>query len=354
MSRFAGTQDEHRSRWPRALRTRGSLAALAAVTALAAAGCGSDGDTPESSGAAGASDTSDSKKIGLAMPNTSDPFWVSVIEGAKAEAAEQGVTLKIQAANNDTGTQVSQVESLISNKVDGLILVPNDATGSSAAVLKANAAKIPVFLSDSTTESGEYKSFISANNVEGGRLIGEYLGKEVLNGKGQVGILAFDQFSSTADRVKGFEAALEAFPGIEVVRKLESDVTRDKARKDTENLITGFPEIDAIFASVGSDTAIGSVQALQAANKEAVQVVSFDSIPDSRKLIVSGSNLAAEVAQFPYLLGRLSVKTAVDNLSGKPTPERVDVPLVVTNKDNLVDVDGTIRIKGHESDDGPA
>lgn len=349
MSRFAGETSKRRAKG----RSPGILFALVAAVAVALVGTGCGSSSDSDSGSA-TSDGSGAETIGLSMPNTTDPFWISMIKGAEDEAAKSGVDLQVEAANNDTGTQTNQVESLITNKVDGLILVPNDATGSSSAVLKANAADVPVFEADSTTESGEYESFISSNNSKGGEMIGEFLAKEVLHGKGQVGILAFDQFSSTADRVKGFEAAIAKYPGIEIVRKLESDVTRDKARRDTENLIAGFPDLNGIFASVGSDTAIGAVQALQAAQREDVKVVSFDSIPESRQLVLDGTPLAGEVAQFPYLLGVLSVQTAVNSLAGKPTPERVEVPIVVTSEENLVDVGGTIRIKGHEKDDGPS
>jgi ABC-type sugar transport system substrate-binding protein len=123
----------------------GRLAGLMAAGALILSACGGSAATtapasaaPAASAAAGGGGT-----IGVAFPN-SDTFLSRVQDGMKAEAAAKGVTVDIKDAKDDTAAQLSQVENMISQKVDAIVVVPVDTSAAQPMADAAKKAGIPL------------------------------------------------------------------------------------------------------------------------------------------------------------------------------------------------------------------
>lgn len=320
---------------------------LATVFSLAA------GITACSSGNGSDSDSAGDKKVVYSVYDQLDPFWIATAQGVTTGSEGSGLTPQVLSANDDPGTQVSQVETSITNGVAGIIIAPVDPAAAAPAVLKANAAGTPVVTVDSAIEGGTTTTLVAADNYGGGKMLGEYVAKTVLPKGGKVAVLTLDQYPSVAARVKGFVDGIATNPAITIAKTLNSSSAQDKARSDTENLLAGFPDVNLIFSAVGSATALSSVAAIQAQGAN-VKVVSFDSVPASRaKMLEPQSPLVAEVAQFPYLMGTMAASTMADILAKKSVQKQVDVPVTLVTPNDLVTVDGAIRIKGHEQDDGP-
>ena len=89
--------------------------------------------------------------------------------------------------------------------------------------------------------------------------------------------------------------------------------------------------------------------AVEAAGKQPgeIVIVNYDAIPESRELIFNENPfLIADVAQFPYDIGYESMKAAIAYLRGVEIPEIVQIDVGLVTKDNLVDVDGQLKVKG--------
>jgi ribose transport system substrate-binding protein len=335
-------------------RFRGWAAVLAAVLTLGLvlSACGGDDDDDGGNGETQAAATDcEGQTVGLSLLNLVEPFLQDLAEGAEAKAEEYGWTMDVQSADGDLAGQVTQVENFITNDYGAIILNPVDSDGIIPAVLRANEAGIPVFTTDIRANGGEVISHVASDNEEGGRMLGELTATEILNEQGQVGILSFDQISSVADRVVGFEKALANYPNIEVVQKLETDFTRDAGRTNAENMIAGNPELDVIFGSVGGDAGIGARQAIEQAGED-IRVVTFDSIPEARELMVNKDPiLVADLAQFPYLMGQEVVEAVNNYCNGEQLPEFQAVDIALVTPADIVEQGGTLKIKGHEADE---
>ena len=122
--------------------------------------------------------TDENMKIGVSLSTLNNPFFVSIREGIEEGAGDDAETV-ISDAQNDSSTQSNQVEDLITQGVDLIIINPVDSTAIASSVEKANEANIPVICVDRGTDSGEIVSFIASNNVEGGKLAGEYILEKV-------------------------------------------------------------------------------------------------------------------------------------------------------------------------------
>ena len=106
-------------------------------------------------------------KFGLSLSTLNNPFFVSVKDGAQAEADILKVSLTVTDAQNRLDKQISDIEDLIQKKVDVLLINPTDSAGTATVVKRANKAGIPVFAIDRAIDVSVYVSSYSAHNNSG-------------------------------------------------------------------------------------------------------------------------------------------------------------------------------------------
>ncbi|MDI6868685.1 MAG: ribose ABC transporter substrate-binding protein RbsB [Coprothermobacterota bacterium] len=280
------------------------------------------------------SPTPTAKKItlGLVLSTLNNPFFVTLRDGAQAEANKLGVSLIVMDSQNDSAKEASNIEDLISRKVDAILVNPTDADAVVPSIKKANDAKIPVFTIDRGANGGVIVSHIASDNVAGGKMAGEYLAK-ALNGKGKVVELEGIAGTSAArDRGQGFNEVMKNYPDIQIVARQTADFDRAKGLSVFENILTAQPEINGVFAH-NDEMVLGAIQAAEAAGRTGIIFVGFDAIDDAIKAVKDGK-LAATVQQQPALMGQLGVQTAVDYLNGKTVEKYIPVPLKLITKEN--------------------
>ncbi len=271
---------------------------------------------------------------------TTHPFWKTVEAGARKAAEETGVKINWRGPilENDRAQQIAVVQQFVGSKVSGIVLAPLDSTALVGPVRSAIDAKIPVVIMDSALngEAGkEFSSFVATDNRRGGELGGEELAR-LLNGKGKVVLLRYIEGSaSTNEREEGFLSVMKKHPGIEVtVSNRFAGPSISTAQDAAMNLIDKIREADCIFCPNDPSTQ-GMLLALRQnglAGKK--KFVGFDS---SAPLVAAlkRDQIDAIVAQNPYKMGYLSVKTAVAVIRGEKFEARVDTGCELVTKANL-------------------
>jgi ABC-type sugar transport system substrate-binding protein len=265
-------------------------------------------------------------------PGAGNPFWAAVEKGAKDKGAELGVDVIVVAppAETDVQAQVSQVEDLIAQKVDGIALAPTDPGALAPVVDAAKAAGIPVVFVD-TLGSNPGVTFIGTNNEVGAALAAKYMCDNIPSGS-EVAILQGVMAHSTAQfRANGAKAGLEAC-GLKIVAEQTAEWDRAKGISVTENILTGNPNIKGIFGS-NDNMALGAVEALKAAARKDVVVVGYDANPDAAAAVIAG-DMAATIAQAPANMGGFSIQALVDLKAGKTIDAVIDTGTVLVTKDN--------------------
>ncbi len=284
-----------------------ALAAGLSLTGLAACNRG----TPSS----GATGSGAGKTITLAVSTLNNPFFVTLKDGADAEAKAEGVTLNVVDAQNDAATQANQLANAQAQGVKAVIVNPVDSDAAGAPVKALNTAKIPVIAVDRNVNNAEVASFIASDNVAGGKQAAEELGK-LLGGKGDILVLQGTAGTSAArDRGQGFTEGIKAFPGIKVVGEQTANFDRTQGLDVTTNLLQAHPSVVGIFAQ-NDEMALGAIKALGEKAGKAVKVIGFDGTADGVTAIKAGT-LNATVAQLPSELGKLAVQQAVKAIDGK-------------------------------------
>ena len=159
------------------------------------------------------------------------------------------VELKFAAAYDSDERQVQQIDSLIREGIDLLIVAPNQVQTISPAIDRAYDKGIPVIVFERKTSSQKYTAFISADNYEMGRVMGEYIVSR-LHGHGTVlEIKGLEGSSPAIERHNGFMDAIKDEPGIKVVASLLGDWTEESAFEATKKWLADHPNVhvDYVF-----------------------------------------------------------------------------------------------------------
>ena len=280
------------------------------------------------------------KELRLAVipMGTTHEFWKAIHAGAQTAADELRVRIvwKGPLKEDDRNEQVQIVETMIAAGVDAIVLTPMDDRALVPPVAEAKRAGIPTIIFNSALTGDDYVAYISTDNRKGGRLAGEYIGS-LLKGRGNLILIrVIESVEGGRQREDGFLEAVKAgFPGITILSDNQyAGITTETAYQTTENLLSRFPDVDAIFTP-NESTTFGCLRALEDRGLAGKIIhVGFDS---SKKLIeaLEKRELRGLVLQDPFRMGYDSVKTAVAHLKGEPYEKYVDTGVVLATPDNM-------------------
>ena len=152
--------------------------------------------------------------IGCVINTLRHPYYVQIVDGYKAAAAELGVNIIIKDPDGDSNKQVSMIEELIYvNKVDALCVTPCSPGSLSTITAEAAALGIPT-VAESGHIAGEV-CFVGSDNYVGGRLAGVYAGQwlaqNVVGRAPVVAILESKQYPIPNLRIPGFLEGLREY-----------------------------------------------------------------------------------------------------------------------------------------------
>ena len=202
-------------------------------------------------------------RIGFVVTTLSNPYFVTMVNAAKAEAAATpGVQLLVQAPDQavQVGQQIDDIDNLIAQHVNAICIVPADSKGVLPAIAKANQAGIPVLILDNKIDKAQAASqgvqtvtYIGSDNFIGGKMAGEYMIKKLPSG-GDVAILeGVSGVDAANQRKAGFLAALTSAPA----RIKRSAISRSSWR--TAHAIAVVPSGSGAFTSVFCWSSVNAV-----------------------------------------------------------------------------------------------
>ncbi len=263
--------------------------------------------------------------VGLAVSTQSNPFFVTLKEGAEKAAKENNMKLVTVDAQDDPAKQISGIEDLIQQQVDVLLVNPTDSAAIASAIKSANRANIPVITVDRSAEGGEVVSHVASDNVAGGKMAAEYLLEKIGKQGNVVELEGIPGASAARERGKGFHEIMDKESGVKVVAKQPADFDRAKGMSVMENILQGNKDIKGVFAH-NDEMALGALKAIQSAGLKDVVVVGFDATDDAVAAVKQGS-MSATVAQKPDLIGKQAIEVAKKVAAGEKVEKNVPVTL---------------------------
>ncbi|WP_052476239.1 substrate-binding domain-containing protein [Cohnella kolymensis] len=299
------------------------------------AGSTNNGDAASPVAAAATkSGSSEKYKIGVAAQGLSHEFIKALIESMQSKADELAVELVVMDSQDKIETQLSQVDTLVAQKVDALILNSVDFVGSGPAVDKAKEAGIPVVEVITFTKNENYDVFVGTDPKQSGIMMGEFLAK-ALNGKGNVALLQ-GQIGHSAEITRGAglkESLFDKYSDVKLVTEQTANWNRDEALRITEDWLQRFPELNAIAAQ-NDEMAMGALQAVEAAGRKDVIVAGIDGIPDALNAVKDG-RLGSTILDNVTAEGKRAVEVAVGLIKGEKFDKKELVDYVPIDKSNV-------------------
>ncbi|MET1154013.1 substrate-binding domain-containing protein [Arthrobacter sp.] len=260
------------------------------------------------------------KSATLVISTLNNPFFVSVGEGAKDQAAKLGVNLDVQNANNNDTSSLNQATTALVKKPGVLLLDPTSSEAGGSITVKANQANVPVVAFDRVPDQGKLAAFIGYDAVQAGKNGAKAL-CEAVGGTGKVAELQGLLGTSVArDRSEGFKAGMQECPGVQVVAVQSADFDRGKALDVTTNILQANPGLTGIYGA-NDEMALGAVAAVKSRGLlSTVKIVGNDGIGDALAA-VKGGEMYATNAESPFALGQEVAKIGHAVASGEKVEE---------------------------------
>lgn len=265
-------------------------------------------------------------------------FWEMMRMGAELAAKELGVQLTYVGPKDENSAeeQYAVVETVLEADPDVLIVSPIDKEVLKKPIEKAKQQGIILVGVDSTTEQIEHN--VATDNVEAAITLMQHLGN-LIGGRGTVAVLNFQADATTArDREKGCIEAARAFKDIKLLPTTYVDGEVFAAYEAAKKLLSNNPSINGIFCTnqymtEGAYLAVSELELM-----EKVKVVGFD----SSRLVIEGiekDGIEGVMVQKPFNMGYMSVRTAVELLRGKKTPEKIDIDYKFVTKQDIYETE---------------
>ena len=321
-----------RKNWKKVVSAVLSVALIFSLSA-----CGSSGDSKDS-------DKKSSKKDGyvVALCNSSlaNTWRVQMQEEWEQEAKklkEEGTVSDyiITNADGDITQQISDMEDLITKKVDLICISAASPTALAPVVEEAMDEGITVCVFDNDVDTDNCSMKLTLNNVEFAEACAEYV-CETLGGKGKVIVLQGTSGTAVGDdRETGLQNVLKKYPDIEVIAEEWCDFDYAKAKSSMESLLSANSDIDGVI-SLGGAMTLAAIDAYEAAGRPLVPM-SGEGQNGFLKVwankMSEGFETVAPVS--PTCTGSESLRQGIKILNGEKVEfeQYIDMPIVT--KDNL-------------------
>ena len=256
------------------------------------------------------------EKIALITMDSIDQHWITLNEGAQAEAKELGVTVDFMSPNTkDDAQQIECVNNAVAGGYDAIMVAANGPDAISSALQEAADAGVKIVYVDSPANV-EAEATFSTDNKAAGKTAGEEMIKALEEKgvtSGKIGIINVNAATdSTVNREEGFREAFEGTE-FEIMETQYGEGDAAKSQSIAENYIT--QGVVGIFGcNEGSTTGAGN--AIKASGNADIIGAGFDKSDAILNLIEDGY-LYCTMAQNPDVMGSEGVKAAVQAIGGE-------------------------------------
>ncbi len=286
--------------------------------------------------------------VGFSQSNLGEPWRVAMNEEVVQRARDfPQLQIVFADAQQDNAKQVADVENFLRQRIDLLMISPNEAKPLTPVVRRVYEQKIPVIVIDRAIEGDTYTCFIGADNREIGREAGEHAAA-LLRGAGRiVEIKGLPGSPPARDRSAGFREAIAKYPDIRIIHDPVANWLREEAMAQMEMALAAHPRIDLVYAH-NDPMAIGAYLAARAKGRDReIKFIGIDALPglDGGRQAVADGKLDAT---FVYPTGgRQAVELAAKILAGEQVPRTVTLPTEkITSENALTPAAAATRGKG--------
>ncbi|MDD2375421.1 MAG: sugar ABC transporter substrate-binding protein [Eubacteriales bacterium] len=256
------------------------------------------GDTDETTAPAADEDFS----VGITIQSLENSYWAGVFGEVEALIKEKGWDYSIQSCNDNSATQIQQIENFVTNQVDLIMVHPSDPNAIEDYLKAARDAGIKVMVWDDIMENTDLNWVL--DNTELGYTIGK-AAAEFINehysedNMAQVAVMNYPQTPILLERETGILNALEEIAAgkYEVVAQ-QPAIDAQSALSNMETILQANPDTKVV-CSIGAGGDIGANEAFMTKYggeiPDDVGIFSADATQQQLEAIVNGEASRASV-----------------------------------------------------------
>lgn len=241
-----------------------SILLCVTMVAAMAVGCGSKGGGSDSKSESG--DSKDKKyKVGITIQSLSNAYWAGVMGKLEEQLKAKGWDYTLIDCEDNSATQVSQIENFITSGCDLIMVHPSDAKAVENICKEALDADIKVMCWDDPMENTTANWVL--DNTELGKEIGktaaEFINdKFTSDDKAQVTVIGYPSTKVLKERADGIKEGLKenCKDNYEVIAEVDG-LEAPEAQSNVESVLSAHPDAN-VFVGVGAGAMIGSNEAL--------------------------------------------------------------------------------------------
>ena len=247
--------------------------------------------------------------------------------GQKAAAALGNVQWLYQGPTQaDAGAQADIVRSFIQQKVNTLIVAPNDPDSMAPLLAEAKAQGIHVATADTDAPNSVREAFVNQATADG---IGQSLTDSLLKAMGGQGKYAIVSCGQTAENLNSWIKVQKAYtaskyPQVQIVDTVYAGEDQAKATQMATDLMNAHPDLTGLVGECTS-SAPGVAQAVQDANKTGKVFTVGLGTPQSMKPYLAKGSSSAAILWNVENLGYLAAWTGAQLAENKPIADTNNV-----------------------------
>ncbi len=328
---------------PGAASSSAASSAAPASSEAAAQAASPSSDSIEASASAAATAQAGQAKKDLTfviVPKCVHEWFDAVTYGANQEAAalsqQLGVNVKIDyraPATADVTTQNTVLEQAAATNPDGIILDPNDYSGSKQIIDEIQAKGIPVMLFDARVP-GSGLCAVGNDFAEQATLEAQDLAKR-LGEKGKIAIMhGVPTAANHSERYETFKTVLAEYPNIEVIEAGADQDNYQTAQQLAAACIAANPDLGG-FLCVDASGPIGISAAIEEAGMQGkITFVGAENLLQILQYIKNGT-MVCSYSTKPQDQGALAVLMLFQATMGMDVPQFVDTGILYIDSSNV-------------------
>ena len=266
-------------------------------------------------------------------------FWTSVISGCKMAAEEYNSELEIMAPDKEENIEEQNqlLEKAIEQKPDAILFSPSSMDASDDLLKKAKEQGIRITYIDSYTDEELQDLTVATDNVEVGRMLGEYA-RTLINKDSKIAIVSHVKGVSTAvEREQGFREGLGDYAN-NIVEVVYCNSLFEKSYELTQELMEKYPDLKMI-AGMNEYSAVGVGRAVSDAGvKDQIAVVGVDCSQEAINLMEMGVYKGI-IVQKAFRMGYIGVEETIHLLNGDAVEKNIDSGCELVTPENMYNSD---------------
>ena len=276
----------------------------------------------------------------MIVKDTTSQYWQIVLAGAREAGKELHIKVPELGAQSeaDISGQITALENAAAENPAAIVIAPTQYTALGAPIT-AVAQNIKVIGIDSAADTTAWTSFLSTNNVTGGKVAADTMaeGIKAKTGKaaGEIAIItSLPGVGSLDQRADGFKQEMAAkYPDIKIIANRIADGQPTTGLNIMTDLMTAHPHLVGVFAS-NLIMVEGASQALSESGNKTLTLVGFDSDKNLVAECQKRHHLRADRAD-PYRMGYEGVQIALKASKGEAVPKSIDTGVTAITNANI-------------------